>query len=188
MPAMLTYRAGAITGFIDRKIVDCHVYPGQPGNLPAPGEYLIGAPAQDLVYGPVAVMVRADRGLDPGLSMECIRRLPFDDGSKLNPTGRQVGSAISAGGMVVSAIAAGVPKTQYNPAGGRTAGGLAEMTKQEMPGVAIAMMKSTGLSTAGAPFVLATRAIGGGNCLVAAASSGIFEALAAEGGAQLTVR
>lgn len=158
MPLHLTYRAGAITGFIDRKIVNCLVRPTQPGKIPGPGEYLIGAPVNDLIYGPVAMMVRAGAGVDPGVVQECVRRLP----------------------------AGGAANTLFNPTGGRMAAGIAEMTKQEMPGT-VALIQGSAPVPGGAVFVLASRPIAGQNCLLAAVSSGLFEAIAAGGGAVITV-
>ena len=106
MPVRLTYRAGMISGFINGRALNCPVHSEQPGNLPAPGEYYIGATTNDLIYGPVAVMLRA--GLDPGVAQECVRRLP----------GTGANTLLSP------------------PVGMIVASGVAGMTKQERPGTA----------------------------------------------------
>lgn len=150
MAIRLTCRGGALTGFADGKIVNCLVRSAQPGVFPTRGEYRVAAPTNDLIYGPVAIMVRAGAGVDPGVSQQCIRRLP----------------APGAAGMATR--------------------GIAEMTKQEMPGAAAAL--TAGLpASGGTVFVLASRSIGGRNCLVVDVSSGLFEAIAAGGGAEIAV-
>lgn len=186
MPVRLTYHDGAVTGFIGGKIVNCFVHPAQPGNIPAPGEYLIFAPANDLIYGPVAIVVPANGGVDPGVVQECIRRLPAAGAA--NATRGRKAPGLAEMTMTERPGVAQMTMTELP--------GIAEMTKTEMPGVAVAMMKSTHRSRSsgctllpvpGAVFVLASRPIGGQNCLIAAASSGLFEAIAAGGGAEITV-
>lgn len=152
MLVRLVCRGGAIIGLIWGKTVHCLVRPGQPGTLPPAGEYRVGAPVNDLIYGPVAVMAPANGPIVPGADVaeERTRRLPGP----------------------------GAVNTLFNPTGGRvfnTPGGITQMTKQEMP-------------SGSAAFVLTTRSIPGRNCLVVtSASSDLFAAIGAAGGAVITV-
>ncbi len=109
MTARLTFRGGVISGCTSGRNLQCFVSPGHPGMLPAAGEYRIGGPFDDPVFGPIAVMVPSHGLIDPGIVEECMRRLPPPGGT--------------------SAL--------FNPTGGRfrfnLPGGISEMPKQEMP-------------------------------------------------------